>query len=47
MSDFLSRDLAAIIHFNDKNKTIVCKFRYIFFLFFNLSLCESISIFET
>lgn len=32
MSDFLSRDVASIIHFSDKNKTIVRKFRYIFFL---------------
>lgn len=34
MSDFLSRDLAAIIHFNDKNKTIVYKFRLYFFFVF-------------
>lgn len=32
--DFLSRDLAAIIHFSDKNKTIVYKFRLYFFFVF-------------
>lgn len=36
MSDFLSRDVAAIIHFSDKNKTIVRKFRYIFFFVVDL-----------
>lgn len=38
MSDFLSRDLAAIIHFSDKNKTIVYKFRLYFFFCFLIYL---------